>query len=285
MGQRHLFDTEIAVKYGVNAAILLENFGYWVGVNRANRQNFYDGYYWTYNSVKAYGEIFPYMSKRQIQTAIEKLVDEGLVIKGNYNKSGFDRTAWYTLSEKGENLLNGENLESTEMLNGLAQNVEWIDSKCEMDCPEMSNPFTQNVEPIPNINTYINTDVNTNNKKTKKKASGFDSIVDSYSDNDELKNTIREFIKFRKGIKAQLTDHALELILKKLDNLADNDDDKIELLNQSIEHGWRGIFELKGKDKKQSNSNSDASGFTFFDPYSGESKPFPDWARDDDYED
>lgn len=136
----HIFDTEIAVKYGINAAVLLQNLGYWIKQNEANETNFFDGTYWTYNSRRAYRELFPYMSERQIDTAFRKLIDDGLVITGNYNKVAYDRTLWYALTQKGKCILHFDGMENTEMSNG--------------------NP--QNVKPIPNINTNQNTNINTN---------------------------------------------------------------------------------------------------------------------------
>ncbi len=61
-----------------------------------------------------------------------------------------------------------------------------------------------------------------------------------------------EFIKFRKGIKSSLTDRALTLLLRNLDKFAKNDNEKIEIINQSILNGWKGIFPLK-IDLKQNN--------------------------------
>lgn len=101
----HTFDTDIASKYGVNAAIILQNIGYEIKQNETNKINCYDGQYWTFNSLKKYSEIFPYMSKRQIETAFKKLIDEGLVVTGNYNKNAYDRTLWYTLTQKGKSIL------------------------------------------------------------------------------------------------------------------------------------------------------------------------------------
>lgn len=45
----HNFDINIAEKYGINAAIILQNMYYWIEKNRANEKHFHDGYYWTYN--------------------------------------------------------------------------------------------------------------------------------------------------------------------------------------------------------------------------------------------
>ena len=50
---QHSFDIEIAEKYGVSEAILLQHLWFWIEKNKANEVNFYDGTYWTYNSIKA----------------------------------------------------------------------------------------------------------------------------------------------------------------------------------------------------------------------------------------
>ena len=111
-----------------------------------------------------------------------------------------------------------------------------------MEDVKMSNGFDAQVKPIPDINTDNNTDNNSNKRKTTK---GFDAVVEEYTTNADLKTAIFEFIKFRKAIKAPLTDRALTLCLNKLDKLANNDLNKIAILNQSIERGWRGLFEVK----------------------------------------
>ena len=97
----HTFDTDVAKEYGVNCAIILQNLYYWVEKNRANERHFYDGRYWTYNSVKAFEELFPYLSGKQIRSALNKLVDEGIIVDGYYNDSAYDRTKWYAITEKG----------------------------------------------------------------------------------------------------------------------------------------------------------------------------------------
>ena len=86
-----------------------------------------------------------------------------------------------------------------------------------------------------------------NNNKKEKSQTEFDQLINSYSENQKIKNTIYEFIKHRKSIKAALTTLALKKILNKLDTLAKDDDSKIAILENSIMNGWRGIFPL-GKD-------------------------------------
>lgn len=92
----HSFNIEDAKTYGVNCAVILENIRFWVAKNKANDKHNYDGKYWTYNSIPAFQELFPYLSYDQIRRALEKLVDAGVIEKGNYNENPYDKTAWYT---------------------------------------------------------------------------------------------------------------------------------------------------------------------------------------------
>lgn len=90
-----------------------------------------------------------------------------------------------------------------------------------------------------------NTNKNTNIEN--KKESSIDKIINAYTGNLELRNTLKEFLKMRKSIKKPMTDQAMKLLINKLDKLGSNDNEKIEILNQSIFNSWQGIFELKNK--------------------------------------
>ena len=95
----HQFDPEIAKLVGVNAAVIYQNIVWWTQKNAANERHFYEGRYWTYNSVKAFESLFPYLTAKQIRSALLKLEDEGLIASGNFNQSAYDRTKWYSPSE------------------------------------------------------------------------------------------------------------------------------------------------------------------------------------------
>ena len=91
----HSFNTEVAQKVGVNAAVVYENIRYWVEKNRANNKHNHGGYYWTYNSMRAFGLMFPYLSAAQVKLALNKLKDQKFIGVSNYNKAKFDKTSWY----------------------------------------------------------------------------------------------------------------------------------------------------------------------------------------------
>ena len=85
------------------------------------------------------------------------------------------------------------------------------------------------------------------NKKEKEKKTDLDKIIEAYTENDLLIEALKEFIKMRKAIKKPLTNRAMSGVLSKLSNLANDDLEKIEILDQSIMYSWQGIFPLREK--------------------------------------
>ena len=94
------FNGEIAAEYGVDEAIFIHNLYWWIRKNEANGRHFYDGKSWTYNSMQAFTELFPFWTKKQIRRIIDKLRDCGVLIVGSFNDNRFDRTQWYALSDE-----------------------------------------------------------------------------------------------------------------------------------------------------------------------------------------
>lgn len=168
----HSFDIEIAKQYGINAAILLKNIYFWVCKNKANNKHFYEGKYWTYNSTKAFMELFPYLGDKQIRGALKVLESNGLICTGEFNEIKYDRTKWYAITEKGFALIehreekveeNGEVEPSVLLPNGRAI---------------MANGLNQKGEPIPDskpdskpdtVDTYMVEIVNYFNEKAEKR--------------------------------------------------------------------------------------------------------------------
>lgn len=96
----HSFDVDIAVKFGLQEAIFIENLRFWIAKNKANNKHFYQGKYWTYNSAKAYAELFPYWSKQQVERIILKLKLANVIEIGHFSVNTYDRTNWYSLNEE-----------------------------------------------------------------------------------------------------------------------------------------------------------------------------------------
>ena len=101
-------------------------------------------------------------------------------------------------------------------------------------------------------------------RKPKKQTKSYDEQITEYTQNEELQNALKAFVQMRSFIKKPMTEYALKLMLKKLDDLGNNDTTKIAILNQSITHNWQGIFPLKDeyiKQAKQPEKKYDQNGY------------------------
>jgi uncharacterized phage protein (TIGR02220 family) len=139
------FDIDIATEYGIDNAIFINNLAYWVKLNKANNTNLHDGKYWTYNSVKALCELFPFWSVGQIKRVIKNCIDLGAIETNNFNKIKYDRTTWYTLSDKLSAICSNKQMENLKSAKGKSETSQ----------------------PIPNINTDINTDKESTKEEDK----------------------------------------------------------------------------------------------------------------------
>lgn len=72
---------------------------YWTHFNKNSNKNFYDGRHWTYMTITKFCE-YTGLSDRQVRRQLKNLEDEGYIISGNYNKIAFDRTKWYSPSDR-----------------------------------------------------------------------------------------------------------------------------------------------------------------------------------------
>lgn len=108
-----------------------------------------------------------------------------------------------------------------------------------------------------NNNNTNNNNINNNiiiNKKEKKKVTkqnrgktNFELLIEEFTDNLELQETLKDFIKHRFVIKKPLTDRALKLLLTSLRKLSEIDSEKIEIINYSIVGGYSIFYPLKEK--------------------------------------
>lgn len=99
MSWTHQFDEDFAVEHGLHEAIVFEKIRQWVRHNAANDKNLNNGRYWTFNSVKAWQKQLPFLTEKQIRTALETLRTRGFLLTGHFSGNHFDRAMWYTLSD------------------------------------------------------------------------------------------------------------------------------------------------------------------------------------------
>ena len=130
----HSFSVEVAEKFGIEKAVILENFYFWIRKNKANKKNIHDGRCYTYNTAEAFAELFPYIKERRIAQLLREMENEdNLLLSGQF--FSYDRTKSYTLTDfalsffERSNIQNFDNGKSKKRIienqeNGLSLNTD-----------------------------------------------------------------------------------------------------------------------------------------------------------------
>ena len=139
------FNPRLAVEIGLNESIVLQKIHYWIVNNERNGINYHEGRYWTFNSIKKWrDDFFPWWSVDTVKRTFKSLENKELLIVGNFNKKGYDKTKWYTI--------NYQKLYSKHCNNSLVQNapMEWgkMHQSISAKCPNalMQNAPTNTID-------------------------------------------------------------------------------------------------------------------------------------------
>jgi len=116
---------------------------------------------------------------------------------------------------------------------------------------------------LPNAENESETEYeNESEIKKNKKSENFLKFIPEELNNDGFKNTWLEWLQFRKEVKSKLTESTA---IKQLKFLNQNKETAVDIINQSIQSGWKGLFEIKktfssnGTHKTQRNTLQDFS--------------------------
>jgi hypothetical protein len=216
----HMFEIEIAEKYGVNEAIILHNMAYWIGKNETDNRMIIDGYCWTYITLKKLQkDYFSYWTWEQIQYIMRKLEKNNIIKKGKYNKIPTDQTTWYTIIDpfliKYYNLYFDNTLQKNP-----SHNVKLHIAKCKNTDCNLINSKHKNSKQI------LSKDSISDFKKSHKKS------IKKYNPlNKKLYNLIKDILLINKGLfSTRLPKEENDLISGVLD--------KVRSYLQDIEKGY-----------------------------------------------
>lgn len=164
---------QLWINYDLETAVFLDTIAYWVKRNAANKQmhNFHEGRYWTYNSLDAYTKMFPGWSIQNIRTIIKNCVKNGLLLVGNFNKKSYDRTGWYSLSDKA--------IEYYPGLKIIAQDMP--DNPYPDSCVRSNTPYVGSNTAIPTLlPTSSNNTITTNSSGKSKPTQLMNDMIEVY---------------------------------------------------------------------------------------------------------
>lgn len=237
------FNAELAGRYGVDGAIFLHSMNFWVTKNRANGRHFHEGRYWTYNTLKALAELFPFWSSRQLERIIGKLKEEGALLTGNFSEDKTDRTLWYALSDT--------------VLAAYGEAVSSISPNGEMDFTERGQPCHGSVKCNKDTDTYqIDTPYIPPTKKRRERKPEVPeeskAILSAYCEGSpELREALEQFVAVRlENKKAKHSPAAYKAILGRLDRYSEgNDALKVDMLSLAASGAWITVYPPKPGDK------------------------------------
>jgi adenylate kinase family enzyme len=218
----HSFNVEVAKKYGIEKAILLENFYFWIAKNKANKKNVYDGKSYTYNTAEAFEELFPYMKARKISQLLREMEQENLLLSRQFGK--YDRTKSYTLTDYALSLFVQSNIPKLD--NERYQNLTMKDTK--IGCCLNTD-----------INTNIDTDINTDKEPAKANYSKTPKEKISADKPESVSQEVwDEYVSLRKQKRTTVT----PLVVKGIEREAEKAGISLEqALTTCIERGWQGF--------------------------------------------
>ena len=87
-------NAELACEIGLNESIILLQFEFWQSIS----EHIYEDKIWFYKSIQEIRETFRFWSVETIKRTVASIVKHNFVLTGNFNKSKFDKTTWYSLN-------------------------------------------------------------------------------------------------------------------------------------------------------------------------------------------
>ena len=190
------------------------------------------------------------IGKKMLSERFKKLTELGILIHITVRERGAGVFSYYGYGEKYSLLIGDEEHFDEKNICNDEKNISYGEKNISDDDKKISEPigkiFPTHGKNISEQNNPSTKDTSAKkSEKTTTTKKGFDSILDDYTQNQKLRETLSDFIKMRKAKKKPMTDRALTMLLKKLDELSQNDDEKIRILEESILHTWDTVYPLK----------------------------------------
>lgn len=139
----------LAVKLGLNEAIVLQQIHFWITANRQRGVEPFEGRYWTYNTMKEWHKQFPWWSEKTIQRTIFKLESLGVLLSRTNKPGSYDHTKTYSIDY--------EKLDDTVCLNQSGQ----------IDLNDEDNMTSSKKTESPNLLTESPSEITTEIKQRK----------------------------------------------------------------------------------------------------------------------
>lgn len=225
---------KLAESIGLNEAIVLQQIHYWL--NKSDK--YIDGRKWVYNTYEGWQKQFSFWSLSTVKRVLNNLRKQGLLLTGNYNKAGFDKTVWYTIDydllnrmnqRLGQNdLTSGSNWTDGAGQNDLTNTIDYTETTTETTKDIPSSSVEQDRIPFKEIVDYLNLkaskDFKSTSADTKKlikarwnegyKLDDFKQVVDNkcfgWANDSEMSKYLRPKTLFGTKFESYLNENQIE---------------------------------------------------------------------------
>jgi biotin operon repressor len=100
VNKTYVVSVEDTINYGITSAAIIGRIRMWCEYNQKNKikDRYHLEFWWSgFMSSKVLSEQLG-ISRKTIETNLSKLLKDGIIIKGVFNKKGYDRTSWYRVN-------------------------------------------------------------------------------------------------------------------------------------------------------------------------------------------
>lgn len=167
---------KLAKEVGLNEAIFVQQLHYWTNGKSGKLK---DGKRWVYNTYKDWEENFPFWSNATIRRTIASCEKQNIIIVGNYNRAGFDKTKWYAVNYEeiegmSKRIAQNEQTSCSKRAIGTAHNeqpntIDYTETSSETIKDTMSSSDEHDHIPYSEIVEYLNEKTNSQFRSTTKK--------------------------------------------------------------------------------------------------------------------
>lgn len=145
LNEQLLIDTRNA-----NVCIFIANLASWIRTNidkeKFSQRNIREGKCWSYNTLEDFKNFFDFWSIQNLRTIIKQCKELGLIEINNFNKHAYDKTQWYSLTDKA--------LEYYPILKDKIRTRSHQDH-INTGLLKSTNGFDETNKPIPELPTHI----------------------------------------------------------------------------------------------------------------------------------
>lgn len=205
-----LVDRELASVIGLNEAIVLQQLNYWLHSKSAKQIN---GRLWVYNTYDNWRkDNFPFWSRNTIRRAFDSCIKRGLIITGNFNKAGFDKTKWYSIDiEKLDEVMG-----SACAQNGQTSEPKWADGS-NQDGHTNTRDYP---ETTPENNKHSAS--HSNAQSVSQLEEGFEEVWSKYPNKKGKKQAFNHYKAWRKASVKHTNEYLLERLKAYMTDLQQN---------------------------------------------------------------